>query len=156
MTKSLSEISQEIWEDEFFEDSSFGMSQSSILSWIENNVGKLNISLHTNFEPSDSDDSVFDLGASDVLKMMYVSRYYSNASRKVLRGIMDGSISAIISVKDDDTTIIKSNKSEIGKTLRNISMDYNSDLKELIHQYKIHHVIPQQILGLSSISHLKK
>lgn len=145
--KSITIMAQEVWEDEFLEDPSYGLSLGIITGWMESSLGKVNISLHQAYEPEDNDDPVFDDGGAEVYKMMYISKYYTGAAQKALRGIMDESVSAILSVKDDDTIVTKINKSEVGKTMRAIAKDYQDELRELVHQHKIHYSPPKQIFN---------
>ena len=139
--KTISDIANEIFENEFGSDPSIVPLQS-ITSWLESNIGKLNVLLYECFESPDPD---LNDEAADIYKCMYMLQFYQKKSANALRGILDGTESSVIRIQEGDTTIVKSNKNEVAKALRSISKDYKESLDVMTGRYHLLKSSPKNV-----------
>lgn len=128
-----------------------GTTTGSVVTWLENNVGKLNMLIKENYyvsgDPSQILPEMNDMAESIYTKMYecwYLKRQASQAS---VMGITDW-----IEIEGaDQGRIRKVSKTEAAKELRGLANDCNSELLKLISAYlgQIDGVyrVPTQIIG---------
>lgn len=141
----LSGLANDIFTTEFDGDASFA-SEASVLLWLNANLGKLNSKINTSFSGS---DSVLDLEAQTIHKLLFLGNYYTKASRNALRGIISSSGGGdILSLKDGNSSVSFVNKNEVSKTYRSLATSYNSQADDLSHQYNMYQSEPLQLGGI--------
>lgn len=130
-------------------------STSSISFWVKANVGVLNNLINTKFKIDlvtseinyvDDDSIKVEIGIEEVaiLKKMYFVYDYDYKLRQTLGA---SSWDSVVEISDAGTRIRKVNKSEISKTLVQTKKDEASQLKELVHAYKLRLSNPTQVAG---------
>lgn len=140
----LSTLAQSIYANEFDSDSS-AINQSSILGWLQENLGLLNTLLNTNFS---GEDPGFGLEEIAIYKQIYLYNHYSKQSRNILRGIVSTvSSDNVLMVADGDNKIQFANKNEISKTYRDLARDAKQTLDMMVAKYNIYASKPLQVGG---------
>jgi hypothetical protein len=122
------------WAGEILEDYAFsGVTTGSVVSWLENNVGKLNLALKENFYyitgiilPE------MNVPATEVYTKMYECNYLTKQAREAsYLGISDW-----VEIEGaDQGKIRKVSKTEAAKELRGLSKDCKEELASMIKGY---------------------
>ena len=147
----LGNLAYSIVKYEFKEDvSRFPISYIS--GWLEANIGELNGLLHEDFYVDVSGyigPSGLATLEENIFKKLYTINYYNKASRDVLRGIVwsDSSVGDWISIKEADSSVQRTSKNSISRTLLDASKRETEDLEKLIYQYNIAKSSPLQVAG---------
>ena len=127
------------WAGEILDDFLIsGVSTGSVVSWLENNVGKLNIMIKENFyvdEVSGVNVILPEMNqpATNIYTKMYECEYlHKQAKQAAYLGISDW-----IEIEGEDQgKIRKVSKTEASKELRALSKDCKEELSNLIKDYK--------------------
>ena len=143
----IEDIAKDIFHDEF---ESSNNSLTKISGWLDNNLGKLNNLLNTEFSGSNSYISGLGLEEENIYKEMYMHHYYTKETRNTLRGIANDSNGNILSIKDGDSAISFTNKNEVSKVYRGLAMDAHERLQELVYKYNLYRSSPKQVGGIEA------
>jgi hypothetical protein len=129
-----------------------GVTTGSVVSWLESNVGKLNILIKENFYVeyiSGSGEILPEMNqpATSIYTKIYECEYLSRqAKQAAYLGISDW----VELEGADQGKIRKVSKTEASKELRNLAKDCKSELTDLIKDYKAQvsgeYLIPSQVL----------
>ncbi len=133
---------------------------SYISGWLETNLGELNAITHEEFYINDSGN----IGPSglapveeNIFRKLYTIHYYKKASREVLRGIVwsdSSSASDWISIKEGDSSVQRTSKNSIAKTLSEMATKEEEELKFLVYSYNSAKASPIQVFGEDAYSPL--
>ena len=148
---TLSDLSEQIYASELgFEDGDDARTKEIALieSWLDAHIGELNTMLNTSFESVDSEIENFKGEEESILREMYMYNYYRKHSRNVLR-LVDGSVSELDfqTIREGDSVITRSNKSEVAKNYRMLMFQAQERLDKLVHTYNIYASPPSQVTG---------
>lgn len=143
----IEDIAKDIFHDEF---ESSNNSLTKISGWLDNNLGKLNNLLNTEFSGSNSYISGLGLEEENIYKEMYMHHYYTKETRNTLRGIANDSNGNILSIKDGDSAISFTNKNEVSKVYRGLATDAHERLQELVYKYNLYRSSPKQVGGIEA------
>jgi hypothetical protein len=114
------------------------------------NLGLLNTLINTSFSGQDPN---LGLEEKAIYKQLYLYNYYNKQARNVLRGIISTtSNDNLIMVADGDNKIQFANKSEVGKTYKDIAKDNKATLDNLVAKYNIYNARPLQVGGIEDVS----
>ncbi len=142
----LSGLAHDIFVTEFDGDTDFS-AESSVLEWLNANLGKLNSKINTSFSGVNAEP---DLEAQAIYKLLYLGNYYTKASRNALRGIISTSGCDILSLKDGNSAVTFVNKNEVSKTYKGMANTYNAEADNLAHQYNMYQSEPLQLGGIDA------
>ena len=143
----IEDIAKDIFHDEF---ESSNNSLTKISGWLDNNLGKLNNLLNTEFSGSNSYISGLGLEEENIYKEMYMHHYYTKETKNTLRGIANDSNGNILSIKDGDSAISFTNKNEVSKVYRGLATDAHERLQELVYKYNLYRSSPKQVGGIEA------
>ncbi len=134
----LSDLAYTIWID--YTNKSSDTDPARIASWIIGNIGKLNISINTNYSIDNQTFSpeIYNEEAAILGQMYYVKLVYDLAARAA-RGIIsyeNGSLSTMItSIKDSNSSVSWANPNETSKLFVSLAKDEQLKLDNLIKNY---------------------
>jgi hypothetical protein len=132
---NIEDLANEIFHNEF---ESSNNSLTKISGWLDNNLGKLNTLLNTEFSGSAGVVANMGLEEQNIYKEMYMHHFYTKETRNTLRGIANDSNGNILSVKDGDSAISFVNKNEVSKVYRSLATDAAERLQELVYKYNLY------------------
>lgn len=139
---TLTSISGEIY-DEL--DDPTDITSASILSWLQENIGKLNNALTTTYQVvgGDTDSPLGDIESS-IYKMMYMVRYYN---RQLMANLGAAAYdSAIIELTEGNRNVRKVSKNEIAKIWRMLKNDTQAELDAMIQSYQFSNSNPNVVV----------
>lgn len=130
MEYSITEVAEEIHKEL---DDPTVPTVGQIFYWLSFNAGKLNNKIST-FYVLDGDDysPQLETDEKDILKAMYFNHYYNDLSRKALVG----SEGAILSLRDDVSSVSFTNNKEVAKVYREMANNYAGEADDLANFYK--------------------
>jgi hypothetical protein len=112
------------------------LSVSSIQSKLVNEgfLGKLNNSISSSYVIVTGDISpVLGLNEQSIYSQLYISEYYT----KKINSILGGTEIAWTTVKDGDSTIIRSSQTETAKVFKDLKKQSDEELIRLIGSYRV-------------------
>ena len=121
---------------------------SAISGWMQANFGELNNLIYTSYSGSNA-----DLGQeeSNIYKYLYLGHYYKKKSRNAIKAVAGGSGNAIISIRDEDSSVTFVNSNEISKQFRTLSRDSFDEMSKLVTAYNFYQARPSQVISKSMI-----
>lgn len=124
------------------------ISVASISGWAETHIGDLNILIDSDFDISGSFFSP-PLGNTEksIYQLMYRIHYYDKRVVEMTNGIFANSISDWSSMKEGDSSITRTNRGELIKSLRGSKQDEEAKLQLLVGFYKHNLSLPLQVAG---------
>jgi len=146
---SIGEISTRIYDNEF-DDAETELEREfrieAISGWLEANVGQFDNLTYSSFGTGDS----FLLEEENILTQLYLKNYYNKQARSILVGGGGGSGSALdwTRLSEGDTTIVRSNKTEIAKNYKSLAGDASIELGDLVYSYNFYRSMPRQTAGI--------
>lgn len=148
---TLSDLSEQIYDSELgFEDGDDARNKEIALieSWLDAHVGELNTLLNTSFVSVSGEIENFKGEEEAILREMYMYNYYRKHNRNVLR-LVDGSVSELDfqTIREGDSVITRSNKSEVAKNYRMLMAQTQERLDNLVHVYNLYASKPSQVTG---------
>lgn len=144
---NIEDLAKEIFHNEF---ESSNNSLTKISGWLDNNLGKLNTLLNTEFSGAAGVVANMGLEEQNIYKEMYMHHFYTKETRNTLRGIANDSNGNILSVKDGDNAISFVNKNEVSKVYRSLATDTAERLQELVYKYNLYRSSPKQVGGIEA------
>ena len=146
----LSELAETIMSQEF--DNDFcDNNLNSIQSWLEENLGQLNILINTNYCSESSDLGIEE---QSIYKELYLYHFYTKRARMASRGILGNSTEQgsgdITSISDGESRVTFTNKNEVTKVLRGLANDAKANIDEMIHKYNMYQSEPRQVGGIEA------
>ena len=138
-------IATHIWDNEFGDETGVAhriTEIQSISGWLEANVGQLNTLIYSSF----ASGANFRQEEEAIFSQLYLRDYYTKEARKVLRNISTAS-SDWGRLSEGDTTIVRSNRNEVAKTLRLLAQDADEEIKNLVYSYNSYQASPRQVAG---------
>ena len=121
---------------------------SSISGWLEANIGELNNLLYTSFSGTNVD---LNPEQANIYKHLYLGHYYKKKSRNAIKALGAGSGSAILSIRDEDSSVTFVNSNEISKQFRQISKDNFEEMNRLVNFYNSYQAAPVQVVGKNMV-----
>jgi hypothetical protein len=111
-----------------------GVTTGSVVSWLENNVGNLNLSLHTTGFYLLSGDILPEMTVNEmaIYTQMYNCYYLAKESRRAAQLGYDDWVEVN---GQDQGSIRKVSKSELSKNFHSLAKDCNSKLEDLLDWY---------------------
>ncbi len=148
---TLSDLSEQIYDSELgFEDGEEARTKEIALieGWLDAHIGELNTMLNTSFESVAGEIENFKGEEEAILREMYMYNYYRKHNRNVLR-LVDGSVSELDfqTIREGDSVITRSNKSEVAKNYRMLMRQAQARLDNLVHVYNLYASKPSQVTG---------
>jgi len=122
---------------------------SAISGWMQANLGELNNLIYTQFSGADVD---LMPEQAAIFKHLYLGHYYKKKSRNAIKAVAGGSGSAIISIRDEDSSVTFVNSNEISKQFRQISRDNFEEMNRLVTSYNSYQAAPVQVVGKSAVN----
>ena len=144
---TISDISDEIY-SEAGEPSD--TSVAAIAYWTRNKLGYLNTriytsySLNSSYEIVDEDGNSITIEATSILKKLWLIERYDYLIRTSLTSLDS---SSVIEIRDDGSSVKKSDRNQTIKTLKELKKDELQELDFLIASYKIRGASPSGISG---------
>ena len=129
---------------------STGISLGTIKNWMSENIGQLNVVLHTSFSGVSGVVEDMLLEEGNIYKEMFLNSYYSKQTRLTLRGIVNNDSGNLLSIKDGEQSIAFTNKNEVSKVYKNLANDSYKRLKDLVYQYHVYRGGPRQVGGVET------
>ena len=126
---------------------------SYVSGWLDANIGELNGLLNEEFYVNDTGAIEIATGSGlmpveeNIYSTLYEIHYYEKAARDSLRGFTYGGDADWITLKEGDTTIQRQNKNSVAKTYRDLKLDANNRLKDLVSKYNVYKSTPIQVAG---------
>tara|TARA_Y100000310_G_C20385885_1_gene670380 strand:- start:101 stop:607 length:507 start_codon:yes stop_codon:yes gene_type:complete len=150
--------------DEVFRDleEPSSLSIPPITYWLRANIGTMNSYINSKYEiEAVTLEIVDECGVllkeeeKSILKKMYMVHYYDNQLRSNLIAI---STDTVISVTDDNSSVVKINKNEVSKVVLQAKKQESEELQKMITAYKLSKVKPRQVAGddLESLNSVTK
>lgn len=134
---------------------------SYVSGWLETNLGELNSIVHEDFYINESGNiQPYSLNLSEqaIFTKLYTIHYYNKAAREVLKGIVWSNSETVandwISIKEADSSIQRTSKNSISKTLSDLARSEKQDLDQLIYQYNMNKSSPSQVAGEDGFSYI--
>lgn len=115
---------------------------SAISGWMEANLGELNNLIYTQFSGADAELSPEQ---ANIYKHLYLGHFYKKKSRNAIKNVANGSGNAILSVRDEDSSVTFVNSNEISKQFRQLSRDNFEELNKLVTAYNSYQAAPIQV-----------
>ena len=115
---------------------------SSISGWMEANLGELNNLIYTDLSGAAAD---LTPEQANIYKHLYLGHYYKKKSRNAIKAAAGGSGSAIISIRDEDSSVTFVNSNEISRQFRQMSRDNFDELNRLVASYNSYQAAPLQV-----------
>ena len=123
-----------------------GISVSNISGWINNNVGRLNILIDSDFcVETGTFKPELKQEESVIFTQIYLIYYYKNKVNRAQRGLEEGD--SWISFAEDDRRVTRSNKNEIVKSFLSLQKQAKEDLADLLTKYNGYLASPRQVAG---------
>lgn len=144
---NLFQVASGIFFYEFDADTS-EVNISSISGWLEANIGELNNLLYTSFSGANVD---LNPEQTNIYKHLYLGHYYKKKSRNAIKALAGGSGSAILSIRDEDSSVTFVNSNEISKQFRQISKDNFEEMNRLVNFYNSYQAAPVQVVGKNMV-----
>lgn len=127
---------------------------SYVSGWLETNLGDLSAITHQEFYIDDS-GNIGPTGLckeeESIFSKLYTIHYYKKAAREVLKGVVWSNSSTIaddwISIKEGDSSIQRTSKNTVSKTLSDLAASEKTELDNLVYQYSMNRSSPYQIAG---------
>jgi hypothetical protein len=126
---------------------------SYVSGWLETNLGELNAVTNQEFSVVSGNiyPSGLDATEDKIFRKLYTIHYYNKAAREVLRGVVWSNGSAAgddwISIKEGDSSIQRTSKNSISRSLTEMARGEKEDLDKLIYQYNLYKSSPSQVAG---------
>ena len=129
---------------------------SFVSGWLETNLGEFNSIVHEDFSINESGNinpRSLNLSEEAIFTKLYTIHYYNKAAREVLKGVVwsNSSTGAAtddwISIKEGDSSIQKTSKNSLSKTLSDLARSEKQDLDKLLYQYNMNKSSPSQVAG---------
>jgi hypothetical protein len=121
---------------------------SMISGWMQANLGELNNLIYTSFTGADVD---FGPEQANIFKHLYLGHYYKKKSRNSIKTIAGGTGNAIISIRDEESSVTFVNSNEISKQFRTLSRDNFEEMNKLVYAYNSYQARPTQVIAKSMI-----
>lgn len=115
---------------------------SAISGWMEANLGELNNLIYTQFSGADAE---LTPEQANIYKHLYLGHFYKKKSRNAIKNVANGSGNAILSVRDEDSSVTFVNSNEISKQFRQLSRDNFEELNKLVTAYNSYQAAPIQV-----------
>ena len=130
------------------------ISIASIVYWLKNNFGNLNVLLTTDYD-LDTTGVLID-GSGDELGIqeanIYSQLYKCHRARTLVRNALGAAGTEVItSINSDGASISKVNKTTIAAEYRKLALDEDALLKKLCDNYNWNKAIPDQVAGDDTI-----
>ena len=87
------------------------------------------------------------IGLFNIFGTLYELWYYNKSARESLRSFTYSDSVDWVTLKEGDTTIQRQNKNSVAKTYRDLAVETNERLKELLYQYTYQKSSPIQVAG---------
>ena len=127
-----------------------------IAYWLRANLGTMNSYINTKYVVNDDtmeieDDCSVIIGIAEksILKKMYIQHHYDTKLRSNLISV---SKDTVISVTDDNSSVVKINKNEVSKVLLAAKKQESDELQRMITAYKLNAAKPRQVAGDDTVS----
>jgi hypothetical protein len=140
----MGEIATRIFDTEFGDATGAARTTriQGLSGWLDANVGQLNNLVYTSFGSGSS----FLLEEESILTQLYLKDYYTRQSRVVLSLSTTGSVDWT-RLTEGDTTIVRTNRTDVARTYRNLAKDASEEIKELVYSYNSYQAMPRQVAG---------
>ena len=140
----VGEIATRIFDNEFGDVTGADRTNriQGISGWLDSNVGQLNTLVYTSF----ASGTDFKLEEESLLTQLYLKDYYTRQSRVVLSLSSTGSVDWT-RLTEGDTTIVRTNRTDIARTYRNLAKDAAEEIKQLVYSYNSYQAMPRQTAG---------
>ena len=145
---NLFQVASGIFFYEFDADTS-EVNLSSISGWMEANLGELNNLIYSDLSGAGAD---LTQEQANIYKHLYLGHYYKKKSRNAIKAAAGGSGSAIISIRDEDSSVTFVNSNEISKQFRQMSRDNFDELNRLVTAYNSYQAAPIQVVGKTMVN----
>lgn len=127
---------------------------SYVSGWLEANLGELNEITHQCFYIGESGNIAptgLNLAEESIFSKLYTIHYYKKAAREVLKGVVWSNSTTIaddwISIKEGDSSIQRTSKNSVSKTLSDLAASEKEELYNLVYQYNMNKSAPYQVAG---------
>lgn len=152
----LGRLATKIINYEFSEDR-YRFPVSYVSGWLEANIGELNGLLNEEFYINSTGAIEIAEGSGllpveeNIYSTLYEIHFYEKASRDALRGFVYGQETDWLTLKEGDTTIQRQNKNSVAKTFRDLKVDTENRLQDLIGRYNQYKASPLEVYGADGI-----
>ncbi|MAF24606.1 hypothetical protein CL634_03390 [bacterium] len=123
----------------------------AIVYWLKTNVGSLTNLIGIKYTVDSTSQEIVDEESKEivaevgaVLKKMYVIHHYELKLRANITGLLKDTI---ISVTDDNSSVIKVNKNEVSKVLAQIKNQEYAELQKMVTAFRRREAKPIQVAG---------
>ena len=128
----------------------------AVVYWSRSNIGALNNLTgikhtieETSLEIIDEESKEIGVEVGAILKKMYMIHYYELKLRSNITGLLQDTI---ISVTDDNSSVIKVNKNEVSKVLAQIKNQEYAELQKMVTAFRRREAKPMQVAGDDTVS----
>jgi len=139
----LNTLAQQVIESEF--DYLTGTDRicqkTTIENWFRYNLGLLNTHLFTCYS---GESPEWGLEEQAIYKAMYLSSFYGQEAKKVLRN-MNSNTLEWLTLKEGDSQITLQNKNEVAKTYRGLASEMTEEVNRLVQNYRLYQVNPTDV-----------
>ena len=144
---TIGQIATHIYTNEFDDlpTGQTGARIQGISGWLQSNVGQLNNVIYSSFSSGVTQE--FQLEEENVFTQLYLRDYYTRQSRVVLNMGITGNMTDWTRLTEGDTTIVRTNRVDMGRTYRLLAQDASKELKDLIYAYNSYQAMPRQVAG---------
>ena len=147
----LEDLASGIVETEFDGDTGIA-TVAAVSGWLFENLGTLNTYIYTDFAGDGATGTYgeIDTEAQNILKELYLNKYYKKEARNALRGIISSSVSGdnVLSLKDGESSVTFVNRNEVSKVYRGLAADSMDNVVRMAAQYNIYQAEPRQLFGI--------
>lgn len=114
---------------------------SYVSGWLEANIGKLNVLIHSDFSGVDPD---LEAEENAIFAQLYMYNYYNKRNRDILRGA-DASSLEWTRITEGDSTVVRSSKVEIAREMRAAAEMAKQEIDALVVKYNNYQAEPRQV-----------
>jgi hypothetical protein len=146
-----------------FDSNTGSISMDYISGWLQNNIGELNVLIHTSYS---GENPGLSLEEQTIFRQVFLKSYYSKLGRQALMGVNTSSSSSISSgsgsivtsdwteLRDGDSVIRRqamlaspATKVTASRTYSSYAHEADLSLKDLLQRYTMHKGVPRQVAG---------
>jgi hypothetical protein len=160
----IGNLASGIFKYDFDEDAN-SVSYDYISGWLFNNIGELNVLIHTSFE---GENPGLEDEEQAIYRQIFLKSYYGKLARKTLMGVSStivettpveggGELTDWIELREGDsyikrqvTTASPSTKVSASKQYSNYAHEAELNLQQLIYKYNVTNSLPSQVAGKDS------
>lgn len=123
-------------------DSPSDLPMASIIYWLQNNIGQLNILIGTSvLYDLDTDEFIDELEVEEanIFKLLYLIKFYSQQ----IKASLGASAYDWSEVSEGDSRVRRVSKNEVAKTYKQMRDSYDIELMRLVHKYNLRQSAPE-------------